>query len=195
MTTILRTALIVAGLVLASCATPDPEPRPAAPTFQFTHGAPLALRVSEVIVTETYAPPLKAPYKEHEFAATPATIVRQWAREKTAVAGGAAPLRLIVEEASVREESIDGGKAFLKPFRPGKDRRLLARVIVRADYDDGRMASSVRVETSGSVDIDRQASVNEAEAQYYALLELMAGKIDDAMSRRLADELAPLVAR
>lgn len=187
-------AVLAASSAFAACALTDPAPPPAPPSLDFAQRSAMTINASEIILQEDYRPPLARPNVEHEFAVTPAQIVRDWARARLRASGSNGVLTLVIREASVVEQPIEGASSgFLAALRPGRDRRLVGVLKVDATYAAPNRTTTIEVSAEGAVEVDRQASLNEVESQYNALLEALGARLDEAMTRRLRADLQGLV--
>lgn len=190
--------LAAAGFA-AACAGGDvkaPEP----PNFSSIYSAKDApsagysLYAADIKFVDSYAPPLRAPNIEHNYAVAPADIARTWAKTRLRAAGADGVVTLTVLDGSVVETSVDaaqpGGPLGVVKDRP--DREYVATLRIALDYQ-GRFENT-RAETTvtGKVVINRNDTVFDAQERYYATMTAMAKRLDQEMARLMTRSFSGL---
>ena len=186
--------LLGAAFVLGACANTAPPPPPAAPAFDFEAQAPIRLKVARIDVVDAYNPPLRAPHREHEFRVPPAQIARKWAEKRLVAAGGEGVLTFTIKNASVIETPLEAASesGFFRRLKDKPDRKLDSTLAVELSYEGPMRAATIQSQATGFVELNRHASLNTAEGQYFSMLALMAEKFDASLSKKVDENLADI---
>ena len=186
------------ALVLAACASTPPAPPPL-PSFKFDAYKPIPLYAEAVEVEQVYVPPLRDPFKEHEFRLSPSDVARMWAEQRVAPAGDNGTLTMKILDGSVKEEALPAApgegplSGFRRQLKDEPDRRLNARLKVELHYEGDYGQVRIEAVVTGQVDVNRHASLNIREGQYFEMLELMAADLDEALTRRVRGSMGELI--
>lgn len=155
------------------------------PEFSFDKHPPIALHANDVVVKESYEPPLSAPNVEHQFKAFPAQIIRDWAQNRVRTNGQNGTLTLDIIEASVVEENLDVKKSFMNSLRDNYDRKLVGRLRVRMSYKGPRGNTWIEVEEGSAWRLPESSTMQYREQIYNVVLIEMSEKIDSALQAHL----------
>ena len=194
-----RALAAVVVFAISACAGGPPPAPPPVPDFQFDARPAIPLFVENVEVIQTYEPPLAPPNREHEFRISPSDMVRDWAEHRLRASGQGSALEVTILDARVVEAPMDqerpGGLfgGLRRDLKDAPNRRLNARVAVNVSYDGEYGQFTVDATASGSVDINKRASLNIVEEQYFGMLEKMAVQLDEALTRRIEESMADLI--
>ena len=166
---------LLAMLALAGCisGTENYTPQP----LQFSD-APVRLNVASINVTSSYQSPQRAPNVEHTFPTPPAQAVHQWAKQRLAAAGQRGILEVLIEQASVREETLPKKTGIEGFFTDEQDVRYDASIKVSMRIYDGISALSTAhadVYVTRSRTLNERASIAEREKLFDSMIrEMMA---------------------
>lgn len=189
-----RLASVLCVLVLSACASPE---LPEMPTISFDDTERFDLEARRNIeVVEMYRPPLSRPNVEHLYRLAPSQIARAWVRDRLRLSGSGGQVKVTIVDASVVEQQLPERTGFMSFFTDDPDRKLVARLEVRIDYegDNGKVASASAVATAART-IMEGASINEAEEIYFKMLQDLARELDRTLSAQIYQHFTPIYRR
>ncbi len=191
----LRPMMIVGALLLALAACVSPPAAPQYPDLRYTHKAPLALDVREILIEERYEPPLTRPNVEHEFPVTPAEGLASWARDRLKAVGRAGTARMIIEVAAVKTRRLPTkstiGGLLTREEAHELNAEIQARLIVG---DEGLVGSPFALATvTGRRTLLEDLTINQRDDAYYdftrELVEAFDAEMEQSLRRHLGDLL------
>lgn len=129
-----RGTLMLMTLLLASCIN---APSATLPDLTFENVAPIPLDVATIEVSNQYMPPMHAPNIEHLLKPTPAAAVERLVGKELAAVGMTRTLRVIIEDASVVNETLPTSDAFWSVFSQEPSNKYKAKITLRFQlFDD-----------------------------------------------------------
>lgn len=155
------------------------------PEFSYDKHPPITLYANNIVIKESYKPPLSAPNVEHQFKTFPAEIVRDWASKRVRANGQSGTLTLDIIQASVVEENLEVKRGFLNSLRDNYDRKLTGRLRVRMTYKGPRGDTWIEVEEGAAWRLPESSTMQYREQIYNVMLIEMSEKIDSALQAHL----------
>lgn len=101
------------------------------PPLSYNAAAPVTVSAARIEVIDAYRAPMGAPNVDHLFKVTPSQAAQELARRQVVAGGNSHMLRVIVEEAAVRRETLPQEKGVLGLFSTEPDEKFDARVALR----------------------------------------------------------------
>lgn len=182
-----------AALVLSACATP-PAPTTAL-EITFQHRPVISLNVARVEVVDAYNIGGSFPRVEHLYTKTPASLVRQWAKDRLKPVGQLGQVSVLIQEANVVETARVIDKGILGLFNDEPDTDLTATIVARIEFvnvlDGGSYA--VNVDAHANVAIFESATLNERDFAYYSALEILGAAFDEAVEKELRSVMKAII--
>ncbi|MEM7225180.1 MAG: hypothetical protein AAF495_19535 [Pseudomonadota bacterium] len=176
-------AIICLGLT--ACQIDPPET--SFPELTFDHLPPLRFDVAKVEIEQAYHPSVEPPHVELRMPLPPATAAARWARDRLVAAGSAGRLVFTVREAPVIEQPLEktGGLPGLWTVEPSEryDARLVLTMTLYNAY--GGQEASATVTATRSATVPEDASLNQREAVWFALVEKLMRDSDDELEETL----------
>lgn len=181
------------ALVLSACATP-PAPTTAL-EITFQHRPVISLNVARVEVVDAYNIGGSFPRVEHLYTKTPASLVRQWAKDRLKPVGQLGQVSVLIQEANVVETARVIDKGILGLFNDEPDTDLTATIVARIEFvnvlDGGSYA--VDVDAHANVAIFESATLNERDFAYYSALEILGAAFDEAVEKELRSVMKAII--
>lgn len=181
------------ALVLSACATP-PAPTTAL-EITFQHRPVISLNVARVEVVDAYNIGGSFPRVEHLYTKTPASLVRQWAKDRLKPVGQLGQVSVLIQEANVVETARVIDKGILGLFNDEPDTDLTATIVARIEFvnvlDGGSYA--VNVDAHANVAIFESATLNERDFAYYSALEILGAAFDEAVEKELRSVMKAII--
>ncbi|GHD59217.1 hypothetical protein GCM10017083_43070 [Thalassobaculum fulvum] len=185
-------SMAAAGLA-AGCAQPDPTVRFADLTF--TGRQPIRLDVAGLEVVDEYRMPLADPNVEHRAPLAPSAAAERWARDvlRPAGRGGRAVVR--ITQGSLTENRLKTTGGVKGWFTVDQAERYDATIAARLDLygADGRALGNARAEASRFQTIAEDATLNDRQRLWYALVEATVNDFAASMERAIREKLTPYV--
>jgi hypothetical protein len=186
--------MLAAGLAgLAGCTNaPDPV---RFPNLTYAHEGAIRLAVARVEIVDAYRPPLTAPNVEHRMPAAPAATLRRWATDRLVAAGGqgAAPqARFVIRDARVIETELPRTEGLRGLFTTDQGQRYDLRMEAALEVLDagGRVVGSASAVATRSRTIAENASLDEREQLWFAMVEEATNALTAELERRMHQTLA-----
>jgi hypothetical protein len=175
------------ALALAGC---QEAPQPfKSESFAFERaGAPIAIDVAQINITENYQPPLRRPNVEQDFPVAPANAIRKWVAARLKAAGNSGVLEVVIDDASVKEARLPKTEGLKGLFTDDQEARYDAKILVTLRIFTGAQGIS---DATGDVTITRTRSINEKatvyqrEAMYQQMTAEMMADFDREANARL----------
>lgn len=150
------------------------------PPLSYESAVPVTVVAARVEVVDAYRPPLGAPNVEHLFKVTPAQAAQELARAQVVPGGQSHLLRVIVEDASVRRESVPKESRVLSLLSSESDEKFDARVALRFELADDLAPDIVLGRASVIATRERtlkgSATLAERERAYHGIVQAL---VDD----------------
>lgn len=169
---ITRNIFALAGvLALLSCAAPPPKPTFAEITW--SHLPPFKFNAAKVEVVSVYKPTFQPPYVEHEFETPPERVIRRWVQDRIVPAGSQGSVKVIINDASVKEIQLEHPKDFSSHFTTEQGQQYDAIVDVTIEiygprgFKDG--FTNARAERTQTIAED--ATLNDRDRLWHDLVE------------------------
>ena len=162
---------LLGAFALLSCAAP-----PAKQTFAETtwsHLPPFKFNAAKVDVVSVYKPTFKPPYVEHEFETPPERMIRRWAQDRIVPAGPQGYVKVVINDASVKEIELEHPKDFSSHFTTEQGQQYDAVVDVTIEiygprgFKDG--FTNARAERTQTIAED--ATLNDRDRLWHDLVE------------------------
>ncbi len=173
------------GLSLTACQIDPPET--AFPELTFDHRPPLSFDVARIEVEQAYQPQVEPPHVEQQMPLPPAAAAARWARDRLRAGGGEGRLVFTVREASVIERPLEktGGLAGLWTVDQSEryDVRLVMTMTLYNGF--GAQEASATVTATRSATVPEDASLNQREAIWFALVEKLMRDSDHQLEETL----------
>ena len=157
--------------VLLSCATPPPKPTFAELTW--SHLPPFKFNAAKVDVVSVYKPSFKAPYIEHELETPPERVIRRWAQDRIVPAGPQGYVKVVINDASIKEIELEHTKDFSSHFTTEQGQQYDAVVDATIEiyglrgFKDG--FTNARAERTQTIAED--ATINDRDRLWHDLVE------------------------
>lgn len=186
-----RPGLAAAGLwallVLALSACQIEPPRQTFAELTFDHRPPLRFDVAEVQVDQAYVPRLEPPHVEQKTPLPPAAAAARWARDRLRATGTEGRLLFTVQEASVVEVPLPKTGGLEGLWVVDQSERYDARLVLTMTLFNafGAQEASATVTATRSATVPEDASLNEREAVWFALVEKLMRDSDGQLEETL----------
>ncbi|SMF06919.1 hypothetical protein SAMN06265365_102301 [Tistlia consotensis] len=181
--------LAAAGLVLAGCQSPPPEPT--FPEIGFAHEQTLRLDVGSIQVVDDYRPTLEPPYVDHLFPQPPDKVAERWAKERLLALGGPRRAVVTITDASVKEVQLPRTGGIKGAFTTDQTQRYDARVAatVAIFEPDGRRSGYAEAEATRSTTVSEDATLAQREQIWFQMTEQLMDDFDAEMTRQIKGSL------
>jgi hypothetical protein len=189
--TLMLSALAAAGAgPLAACTTPDPTP--IYPDLTFVGRTPVRLNVAELQVIDEVVPPLAPPNVEHLAPVAPAAAMERWARDVLKPVGASGKAIMAIRQGNIVEERLKTKTGLTGAFTTDQSERYIVAMVGQLDLFDGagQRLGQARAEAERSRTIAEDASLNDREKLWYALVEATARDFASSMEGAIRRELA-----
>ena len=176
---------LLASLLAAACATP--EPAPTLPEMTFGHLPPLNLSVRSVGVVSEYAPPLQAPNVEHQFPTPPEKALRRWGTDRLKAGGKSNDARFTIINAAVKETPLKTDRGVSGTFKVEQSERYAAEIEALLEIldDRGRTIGHASTRVTRSRTIAEDASLYQREKMWFKLTEDLMKDFDMEMEKNI----------
>jgi len=189
----LQGTAVVCAITISACATPPAPTTALEMTFQ--HRPIISLNVMRVEVVDAHDVGGSFPRVDHLYTKTPASLVRQWAKDRLKPVGQLGQVSVLIQEAKVVETSRAIDKGILGLFNDEPDTDLTATIVARIEFinvlDGGSYA--VNVDAHANVAIFESATLNERDLAYYSVLETLGAAFDEAVEKELRSVMKAII--
>ncbi len=185
-------SMAAAGLA-AGCAQPDPTVRFADLTF--AGHQPIRLDVASLEVVDEYRMPLADPNVEHRAPLAPSAAAERWARDVLRAAGRNGRAVMRITQGSLTESRLKTTGGVQGWFKVDQSERYDAAIAGRLDLygADGRALGNARAEATRFQTIAEDATLNDRQRLWYALVEATANDFAASMEKAIREKLTPYV--
>lgn len=183
-------------MLFGACAK-EPPPAPKA-EIGFV-GKPIKLAIASIAIDERYNPPGRAPHVEQLHAVTPSAIARRWADTRLVAVGNRGIATLTILDGSVVEAKLPVKGGVEGFFGDQADTKLMATLKAKLDLSRpgeraGEYATySASVLATGEKTILQSANLNDRDRAYFELMQLIARKLDAALTAEVERTMAPVI--
>ena len=187
------TAVVVASfLVLGACSTPAPTQ--VLPKLTFLHLAPMKFDVVTVEIDIPYKAPNDRVYIEDQFPTSPANAIRTWAIERLKPVGnvGSGTLRIVINQASVREHDLKLDKSFKGAFTKQQSIRYDMNIDVALELIDGagKKVGFSAAKVDRSITTREDISLNDRDKRWFETTEKAMEDFNREMEANILQYLA-----
>lgn len=177
-------------VVLSACTVTPPPGGQAEITFK--HLPQLRFDVADVVILQTYVPPLEAPNVEHTLSPSPGQLAERWARDRLVAGGRSGRLIYTVQEASAVATPLETKSGLTGLFTVDQAERFQVRIVVKLELvrDDGFTRAEVEAESDRSSTIPENATVTERERTWFTLNEAAVKDLDAELEKVIHQYMA-----
>lgn len=189
-------ALLIAGLVLASCGS-SPPPPVSFPDLRYNLQPPIRLAVGVIRIASTFEPTLHWPQVEQSFPVPPQRAVLNWAHDRLLATDKESPYiaRVTVRDASVREvgppEDLSRDDKSVTDHQERYEGRVAAKVEI-IDYH-GTAIRTADAESYASRIVPAGTTLNARDQEWYDMTQEMVGNLTRELERQIDATFAPYV--
>ncbi|MFO1187409.1 MAG: hypothetical protein U1E87_08160 [Alphaproteobacteria bacterium] len=185
-----RIAWLAGVAMLAGCASGPPLPPKVAIAFQ---KETLLVPAGAISLVDNYKPPLVSPNVEQNHETRPAHIPRRWIDARTkAIAGAPGAITLTVSDASVVEQPLEVKTDWKHALSRQAEKKLTANLAWRLSYDGPQLNWTADGTATSTQTVLEESSLNEADADYNAMIEALAAAFDGKLAQQLGELRAAL---
>ena len=171
--TIFTTVAVASFLALVACSTPAPTQ--VLPKLTFSHLAPIKFDVETVEISNLYKAPNDWAYIEDQFPTSPANAIRTWAIERLKPVGnaGSGTLRIVINQASIREHDLKLDKSFKGAFTKQQSSRYDMNIDVALELIDGagKKVGFSAAKVDRSITTREDISLNDRDKRWFETTE------------------------
>ncbi|MBB4266656.1 hypothetical protein [Roseospira visakhapatnamensis] len=191
---VMRATLGLCGVSLLGVgACTQPPMRPTFPDLRFSHKQPFLFRARRVEVQSRYRRPGGPPHVEHLLPLAPDRAAGLWAEDRLQANGeGEVLVRFTVHDASVVEKRLTverGLRGLLKTEQAQSYYAQLEATVELVDDVTGVSLGEANAKVWRSQTVPEDATMNERDETWFALVETLIGAFDTTMSARIAAHL------
>jgi len=183
------------GLVAGISGCAHPPERPAFPDLSFAQKPPFLFRAQRVEVRSQYRRPNSLPNVEHLMPLAPDRAAGLWADDRLQANGeGDALVRFTVHDASVVETRLRverGLSGLLKTEQAESYFAQLEATVELVDDITGVSLGEAHAKVWRSQTVPEDATINEREETWFALVESLILAFDTALSAQILTHLSP----
>lgn len=177
-------AVCAAALMLSGCFTS--QVRDEWPPLSYQAAAPVTVSAARIDIVDAYRPPMGAPNVDHLFKVTPSQAAQELARRQIVAGGSSHLLRVIVDEASVRRETLPQEKGMFSLFSSEPDEKFDARVALRFELADAFAPDIVLGRANVIATRERTlkggATLAEREKAYHGIVQALVDDLAQGVS-------------
>lgn len=172
-------------LVLAACQPPVLPPP--IPDLTFSHLEPINLDVGRIEIVEKYVPPLKAPNVEHDFPTSPATAMRQWAKDRLRAVGEIGTARLVIKDASAIETKLETKGGLRGALTKDQSERydVMLDVDLEIRGENGSAVAFANAVVTRSTTVSEGISLSERERVFHDLTESLMEEVNSKLEKNI----------
>ena len=190
--TIFTTVAVASFLALVACSTPAPTQ--VLPKLTFSHLAPIKFDVETVEINNLYKAPNDWAYIEDQFPTSPANAIRTWAIERLKPVGnaGSGTLRIVINQASVREHDLKLDKSFKGAFTKQQSNRYDVNIDVALELIDGagKKVGFSAAKVDRSITTREDISLNDRDKRWFETTEKAMEDFNREMEANIRQYLA-----
>ncbi|MBT3661922.1 MAG: hypothetical protein HOA30_14735 [Rhodospirillaceae bacterium] len=167
------TPIILAATLLGACETSPPTQR--LPEITFSHMPAFNVDVAKIEIENRFASKLSAPHIEHLMPLAPAAAVEQWAKDRVKAVGRGGTLRMIIEDASARETTLQKDTSFKGKLTKQQSHRydMAVRATLELKDDSGKVLAAAGANASRSITAREDVTLNEREKIWFETVDLL----------------------
>lgn len=175
----------LALLVLAACQAPVLPPPLAQLTY--SHLDPINLDVGRIEIVEQYVPPLKAPNVEHTFPTPPATVMRQWAKDRLHAVGEIRTARLVIKDASAVETALATTGGLRGAFTKDQSERydVTLDVVLEVRNERGSAVAFANAVVTRSKTVPEGLSLDERERVFHEMTATAMEEVNSELEKNI----------
>ncbi|MFV3073860.1 hypothetical protein [Niveispirillum fermenti] len=186
------------SLLTLALATPFLSILPAAAQsagVDFTTREPIVLDVASIEVESPYVPPMKPPNVDHLIPLTPSDSVRLWATSRLKAGGPQGRARVIIHDASVKEEDLDRTKGIRGWFTKDQSQKYAGKVQVEVVVEgtsrgyNGSVSATVARATTVAEDV----TLAGREKTMLGLVRDLAADMDTELDKSIRANMFPVI--
>ncbi len=167
--------ILVTG-ILSACANKVPFEQ--LPDITFSHLSVFKINTAKIVVENQFRPPIKAPNIEHTLRMPPGKAMESWLKDRFKPLGSSGTLSLIIEDATVTEESLLIDKSL--KGRLTKQQSVIYNMIAKARLQikdkNGKIMATASASTERSLTTREDISLNDKDR---LLLEMVGELMND----------------
>ncbi len=163
------------------------------PDLTYAHLGAIRLTVARIEIVDAYRPPLAEPHVEHRMPVAPAATLRRWAEDRLVAAGapGGARARFVIEDARVTETELPRTQGLRGVFTTDQGQRYDLRLAASIEVREGAaVAGRAAAVTTQSRTIAENATLDERERLWFAMVEQATRDLTAELERRMRENLA-----
>lgn len=166
-------------------------PQTSYPELRFNHLPFINLDVARIEIVEKYRSPLRLPNVEHELPAAPATIMRNWAKDRLRAKGTNGIARFIILDASVKVEALTKSNNLKATFTIDQSTRYHARLSAKMEIETagGLGKGFASAMSSRQRTMPEAVSINERHNELDVFIKAAALDFDKAMVQNIRKHL------
>ena len=191
----LLTSFIGLCLILSLTDCEKTLPQTSFSELRFNHLPLINLNIAKIEIVEKYRSPLRLPNIEHELPVTPATIMRQWVKDRLRAKGTNGIARFFIVDASVKIETLPKNNELKATFTIDQSARYHARLSAKLEVETAGglgkgFASAV---SSRQRTMPEAISINERHNELGDFVKAVAIDFDKTMARNIKKFLGPFL--
>lgn len=181
--------LMVFVLAVSGCAS-NPD-QPPSRDLRFSHLGPLTLSVAGYAVTSEYRAPLTDPNLDHEIEPTPTKVLANWAYDRLTARGHALQAKFIVEEGSIKRETLKTDKGVAGFFKNEQAERFVLILAARLDIVDqqGKRVGTAKATIERFHTVPEDVTLNDRDQVLFDMLEAGMKDFNAEMTRQMEAHL------
>jgi len=176
---------------LGACTTPPL--RPTFPELGFSHKQPFVFQAARVEVRSQYRRPNTLPNVEHVMPLAPDRAAGRWAEDRLRANGeGEVFVRFTVHDASVIQKQLQverGLRGLLNTEQAESYHAQLEATVELVDDLTGVALGEAHAKVWRSQTVPEDATINERDETWFALVEALIGAFDAAMAAQIQTHL------
>ena len=182
---ILAGAALFAAMALLSCAAPPPKQKFADITF--AHLPPYMFDVARVDITSEFEPKLGPPYVEQQFPIPPERAIRQWVHDRIKPAGTEGVIKVVINDASVKEVSLAHNKDVEGKFTTEQAERYVAvaDVTINVYGTQGFREGYATAHVEHTQTVPEDATLNSRERVWYNMTDALMKDFNTQMEKNI----------
>lgn len=158
-------------------------------------GEPIVLDVASIEVQADYVPPMKAPNVDHLIALTPSDAVRLWATKRLKAGGSQGRARVIIKDASVKEQELDRTTGIKGWFTKDQSQKYEGKIQVDIIVDGTArgFSGSVSAAVARATTVAEDVTLAEREKTMTQLVRDLAANLDVELDKSIRANLFPVI--